>query len=371
MASIREYTRKDGSRTWRVLWRDPDDGGQHSTSFTREADAKRFKIVLEQHGGSFESAGLAIDRAQREGVTMGQLFDAYIKSLTAPSEDTVAGYRSIRKVHLQEQLGAIPVVDLSADDLVSWIRWMQGRAKSVKTISNAWGSVLSPALRFAVQRGMREDNPCDTVRLPKEHARTTRRIRPLTKAEYDRLEQAMCPQYRLFTRFLLETGMRFGEATALTWEDIDLDPEVGQPVVRVTKAWKGSYGHQVIGAPKSEHGVRDIAIPRSLAAKLNALPRPHRSEFVFTNRAGGHLTSSLYHRFGWKQAIETARLPDVRPHDLRHTHASWLLQAGVELFKVSRRLGHASVSITEKVYGHLMPQAQQDAVDALERIMGA
>lgn len=96
MASIREYTRKDGSRTWRVLWRDPDDGGQHSTSFTREADAKRFKIVLEQHGGSFESAGLAIDRAQREGVTMGQLFDAYIKSLTAPSSDTVAGYESIR-----------------------------------------------------------------------------------------------------------------------------------------------------------------------------------------------------------------------------------------------------------------------------------
>lgn len=73
----------------------------------------------------------------------------------------------------------------------------------------------------------------------------------------------------------------------------------------------------------------------------------------------------------WIPAITAAHKAGMaktpRIHDLRHTHASWLIHEGVPLFTIARRLGHASTTTTEKVYGHLMPQALQDAADAMDR----
>ncbi|MFK0003563.1 tyrosine-type recombinase/integrase [Paenarthrobacter sp. NPDC090522] len=65
------------------------------------------------------------------------------------------------------------------------------------------------------------------------------------------------------------------------------------------------------------------------------------------------------------QALGLAKTPRI--HDLRHTHASWLIQSAMSLFALSCRLGHASVRSTEEVYGHLMPQSLQDGADATER----
>lgn len=369
MASVRSRPRKDGTTSWSVLWR--ENGKQTSAAFDTESEADLFARVLNANGQSFELAAETIERAKSTSPTVLKVIETHIDLLTEPSDDTIRGYRSILKNHIVEQLGGIPIDSVTVEDLTRWIRWMQDRKKSVKTISNAWGAVLAPAFDTAVRKGWRADNPCNFVKLPRDHKSTTRTIRPLTKTEFDRLHKAMTEQYKLFTRFLALTGLRFGEATALTWDDLDLEAEVGN--VSVTKAWKGSYGFREVGTPKSRSGVRNVPLPRSLVVELKASREGAKGDdLVFTNRAGGPVTSGLYHHFGWKDAIEAkgVKLEGVRPHDLRHTYASWLLQSGMDAFKVSRLLGHASLATTLKVYGHLMPEVQREAAEAMESYAG-
>lgn len=98
-------------------------------------------------------------------------------------------------------------------------------------------------------------------------------------------------------------------------------------------------------------------------------------ELVFTTPKGGRIIHKLYWHHYWVPAVRTAQANGLaknpRIHDLRHTHASWLIQDGVPLFTISRRLGHASTRTTEQVYGHLMPEALQAGADATERSVTA
>lgn len=94
-------------------------------------------------------------------------------------------------------------------------------------------------------------------------------------------------------------------------------------------------------------------------------------ELLFTTPKGERIIHKLYWHHYWVPAVKAAQAHGLkkspRIHDLRHTHASWLIQDGVSLFTISRRLGHASTRTTEQVYGHLMPEALQAGADATER----
>jgi len=93
------------------------------------------------------------------------------------------------------------------------------------------------------------------------------------------------------------------------------------------------------------------------------------SELVFTSPSGGRIVHGTFWQKTWTPGVTAAHDSGLamtpRIHDLRHTHASWLIHEGVPLLTITRRLGHASASTTEQVYGHLMPQALQDGADSV------
>src|SRR4029078_4163319 len=95
------------------------------------------------------------------------------------------------------------------------------------------------------------------------------------------------------------------------------------------------------------------------------------TDLLFTTPKGERSIHKLDCHHYWVPAVDAAQARGLtkspRIHDLRHTHASWLIQDGVSLFTLSRRLGHAVTPTKEQVYGHLTPQALQDAADAVER----
>jgi integrase len=178
--------------------------------------------------------------------------------------------------------------------------------------------------------------------------------------------------------------MRWSEATALRPGDWDLDAGV----VRVSRAWKDSKAKgRYLGAPKTRKSKRTIAIPPGLVDVVRPLVEA-RGEFVFTNRHGNPIIQQTFYKEVWdparnlangKPAFATTRggkwdssrgghtwtakpagpgeqlHKQPRIHDLRHTHASWLINAGVPLPVIQQRLGHESITTTVDRYGHLSP----------------
>ncbi len=163
------------------------------------------------------------------------------------------------------------------------------------------------------------------------------------------------------------TGLRRGEALGLRWQDIDL--EAGRLCVRRSLIPEGNQ--VAVHEPKTARGRRVVALdPETVAVLRNQAARQLDDQsateswddtgLVFTNEDGQALHPWLVSRC-FRKAVKEAMLPDIRLHDLRHTHATLALQAGIHPKVVSERLGHATVAITLDTYSHAIPALQEEA----------
>jgi integrase len=172
------------------------------------------------------------------------------------------------------------------------------------------------------------------------------------------------------------TGMRRGEVLGLRWVDVDLD--LARVAVRQTLVLAGRQ--VVTSEPKTSRGRRSIALdPRTvgqlrtwratqLEERLAWGPSYSDSGLVFTREDGTRLHPEwLSDAFAWR--IRTAGLPPIRFHDLRHTHASLGLAAGVPIKVMSERLGHSTSSFTADAYQHVTPALEEQAAATVARLV--
>lgn len=228
-------------------------------------------------------------------------------------------------------------------------------------------------MESAIDGGLASRNPFRkhrlTVAATDEHAGMTF----LTWAEWKLLEQFL-PEgtARDLCGFLIGSGLRWGEATAVAVGAVDL--LATPPRVYVGRAWKkDGKGGVVLGAPKSQRSRRTVPMATWVRDLLVAhVAGKGDDEFLFTGVRGGPLRhhSNFYNKV-WTPAVEKAREAGLekspRLHDLRHSYASWMLAEGRPLTEVSRRLGHQSIHITDARYSHLQPEADAASSAALER----
>lgn len=369
MASIRIRKKLDGSQTYTVLWRDPQSKQQQGLTFSSNAEAETVKRILDANGQSFAIAQETLLRAKSTVPTVAAVIQEHIDLLVRPSSGTIRNYQTMLELHIKPVLGAIPVDELDFRDITLWIRTMLAKGKSAKTIRNNQ-SLLYSSMDMAVRLKYRSDNPCRGVQLPSGE-KVEDEARFLTHAEFSQILAIMPERYKDFTQFLVMTGTRFGEATAVTVADVDLMSK--PPTVRITKAWKRDGNNEFyVGSTKTGAGKRTISLPATLVEILIPLVASRQgSDLLFTTGTGGRIAHSIYWQKCWLPTVKAARAAGLekepRIHDLRHTHASWLIQDGVSLFTISRRLGHSSTRTTEEVYGHLMPQALIDGAESVER----
>jgi len=191
------------------------------------------------------------------------------------------------------------------------------------------------------------------------------------------LDAARETPYYVFYCLLLSTGLRRGEALALRWGNVDF---LGGELQVVETAFKLNDGTYVIKEPKTPHSCRAVALPPSLTVLL----REHRIDqealgarmskplsgidLVFARSDGSPLDPNAVTR-AFSSLVRKTGLPHMRLHDLRHTHATLMLKAGVHPKIVSERLGHAGISITLDTYSHVLPGLQEAAARTFDELL--
>jgi integrase len=395
MASIVNRRRKDDTIGYKVQWRlgGSRSGPWQSETFDDRRAAAKFQVQVEANGhrwpdGWVKGVGFTDRPPVADEIPLVEFGTAHIRRLTKAGPHTQTTYlKQLNRIGVQ--LGEIKritptIQNVTSDDDQDWIVMRRKAGVSPKTIANEHG-LLSAIFKSAVKKGLIGRNPCEDVKLPAldDATETDDDKTFLTESEFRSLCDCIDPADRDFLIVAVGSGLRWGELNALKVKDLDLD---GKPAtVSVRRAWKWNgrgefkleqHGRYYLGAPKTRESRRRITVaPRVVAALRRAAAGKAPDELLFGASSGGRLEHGNWYQSRWQRAIKKAQLEYglskvPRFHDLRHTHAAWLISAGVPLPVIQKRLGHKSIQITVDVYGGLLFQTHQVADLAIERALG-
>jgi integrase len=292
----------------------------------------------------------------RGRVTMAKFWEeTYLPQAQADKgKETVIAERSRYKKWISPALGSLPIKSISPIHVEKIKSEMAKAGKAARSIQYALAilrQIINEAKRRSVFAG---ENPVGQVRFPKVD---NRRLRFLSKAEADTLLATLLTCDRTvweMSLLSLHCGLRAGEIFKLTWADIDFDRKV--LTVKDSKNGRTRYAFMTAS-------VHDMLKAKEAGTASTLLyPKPQKGD---TRREAPRLFQEVVDELGMNTGIEDRR-DKVVFHTLRHTFASWLVQAGVDLYRVKELMGHSVMAMTER-YAHLAPDAGRVSVEVIER----
>lgn len=386
MANVQERTSPTGVISYRVGYRDDNGKFKYTPTLQNRAGAERIKEIIEEQG---HKIALQILDAQTNSdeLTLRQWFDRHLAIKAIEVEDgTIAEYEREAERTWMPRLGDLPLDTITKDMVIDWVAWQKdqptdrsqrARQKALdaglkgkylpkietvkpKTVRNAH-SLLSSVLGTAVEHDHIPRNVAYGVPLPKDGIEDEKEI--FTREEWDRFYSHMTDYYQDFTAVLLAAGVRISELAALRVRDVNIK----QRTIVIAQSWKKGRNRKVLGTPKSRRSRRHIMMPDwAIEICARHCDGKDTDDLVFTSPRGNRVNDNNYRERHWNKALEKAKIgKHVTPHSARHTFASWALMAGVAPQVVQHRLGHESLATTSEVYGHLLLDAQEAAVDAI------
>ena len=234
--------------------------------------------------------------------------------------------------------------------------------------------LLKQGLGHALQWQLLARNPAEAVQPPRAEVAE---MRALTKPEAARLfETCDNPTLRACFQLAVATGFRRGEMLGLRWRDVAFL----ERTLMVARSVGYIGGQLSITAPKSKRSRRTIKFSeavelllrehraRQLEGRLQAGPSWEDNDLVFC-QPDGSLIRPYTLSGAFRQVVRKAAVGPCRLHDLRHTAAIWMLVDGIPAKIVADRLGHASSAFTMDTYGHVLPDAQEDAASVVDAVL--
>lgn len=292
-------------------------------------------------------------------MTFGEFVEIYFRDKAGElKERTIKNKRDTIKAQLLPYFQDKPMSSITPADILQWQNVVRAKGYSddyLKTIQNQMTSIFTHAQNI-YNLG---SNPCKKV---KRMGRTARKKMEFwTLDEFKQFMEGIEPGTRYYVLFdlLFWTGMREGEALALAPADIDFESNL----IHITKTYFRMNSEDIITSPKTEESVRTISIPEFLKKELEEyiqkiyeLPENERI-FPIVHEAVQHKLKRRCAKSGVKK---------IRVHDIRHSHAAFLIHQGVQPLLIKERFGHTDIRITLNTYGHLYPNQQKALADMLE-----
>jgi integrase len=372
---MKGHIRERSPGHWAIVleMRDPETGQRkrkwHSFVGTkREAQVKKAELIAAISQGSY---------VERSKIMVAEFVRARVDQWEAAGNITARSaqrYRQLVENQIMPHLGTKPLQKLTRLDIEGWHTVLRNSGLAARTIGYAH-RVLGGALRDAERDGLVVKNVCKVQKAPKV-AETEMTIVRNVPALVDKLRGSNLYVPAMLALF---AGLRLGEVLALRWNRIDLDGKV----IQVREALEATKAHGIrTKSPKSRAGRRNVTLPDVLVEAL----REHRKAalelqmklgagrlpddaLLFANLEGNPLQPSNVSS-DWGELAERMGVPEITFHGLRHTHASQLVAAGVDIMTISKRLGHAKPSVTLAIYAHMFHTDDSKAAAAINAAFG-
>lgn len=273
-------------------------------------------------------------------------------------ESTIINKRYVFDLKVTPYFKNKKMCEIRTADIREWQN-MLIKAGYAPTYLKSINNQLAALFNYAVKYYDLKDNPCRKAgSIGKGKADE---MEFWTKQEFKEFFSAMKekPEAKMAFLILYWTGIRIGELLALTYEDIDLEKRI----ISITKSYQRIKGKDMVTSPKTPKSNRKVTIPTFLAEELKEYCSmlygitPKERMFRFTK-------SYMEHEI--IRGIKETGVKRIRLHDLRHSHASLLVEMGFQPLAIAERLGHEKIETTLNTYSHLYPNKQAELAEQLE-----
>jgi integrase len=366
---MKGHIRERSPGHWAIVIDAPTSGGRkrkwHSFKGTkREAQRECARLIAEIGQGSYVEASKK---------TVGEFVQSRINQWEAAGDITAGSaqrYRVLLNNQIMPHLGTRPLQKLTRLELEGWHTALRNGGLAPRTIGHAH-RMLGKALSDAEKDGLVVKNVCKIQRAPKVAKKSEMAIVRNVPALAKKIRGS-----RLYVQAIIAlfTGMRLGEILALKEERVKLD--IGKIEVRESLEETKAHGVR-FKSPKTEAGRRDITLPTIVIEALRehrkevletrmrlGLGKPDSQSLLFANIEGGPLRLRAVSE-AWGGLAERIGMPEITFHALRHTHASQLIDAGVDIVTITKRVGHSKPDITLRTYAHLFKTDDSKAAAAI------
>lgn len=325
------------SGRYRAMYRGPD--GRRYTApktFLTEKDARGWLSLRQSEIIRKSWAPPEADETKPAKLTFADYAEQWMAERDL-KDRTREHYRKLLDRHLlKAPFASLPLSSITSDDVRAWHAKMGAKTPTLR--AHCYG-LLRTIMATAASDGKIRVNPC--VIRGAGSARRVHRIRPATLEELVIITEAMPANLQAMVLLASWCALRFGELAELRRMDVDLSDEV----IRVRRAVVRTKSGFLVTTPKSDAGVRDVAIPPHLLPAIeNHLAKyvdKERDSLLFPAQHGGHLAPATLYRQFYK-ARDEAKRPDLRFHDLRHSGAVLAAATGATLAELMARLGHST-----------------------------
>ena len=378
MANIKKYTKKDGSTAYMFqayLGTDPNTGNRirvtrQGFSTKKAASLALSRLKLEVDEGSFIKAN---------DDTFQAVYELWLEQYrNTVKESTLNKTIQLFGKHILPAFGSLKMDRITVAFCQKKVNEWFGIHTKYTVIKNYASSVL----KFAIRMDLLKSNPMDKVTLPRRMAEIGKdeglkyydktelqRFFECSKVEADRSNNLL---WHTLFRLLAFSGMRKGEALALTWNDLDF---VNETITINKTLTRGLENRLIIQTPKTASGKRSVALDPITLTMLTTWRKRQATDFlklgfntmsgeqlIFPNTKNEFMTPTKLDKI-LDKIIKRNDLKRITVHGFRHSHCSILFEAGASIKEVQDRLGHSDIKVTMNIYAHVTEKAKEKTAE--------